>query len=422
MAKNNPYDPDYDPLDGQSIDSNGPAQTPSPTAPPDGYVYDANGNLVPGKAQSTGGTNTGTSIVDGAPPTPAVTPTGSLEGDTQTHTDTGSAIQTANGQLSAADKATIDGYLSAAGSTDDPGYWYALAAKQGGVAQTGADWLQGRINQGNGAAAVRNGTVQPFQDSTTPPPAAGGAPAPAQAAGNPLQDFLTNLLGKVAAGPASTGQRSDIVSQLLAQAKQLGQPVTADDPVIKSQTDAYSGATDRALSQYQMAAAERAHAEGVPTGAFDSQIGNATMQAGQAKGSMTSQLMSDELNSRRSALVSTLSTAGSQLSAQDQADLQGEIAAIDASLGQQGADTAAKNATTSATSVGNTFDLGQQGLDLQKLLGLSSLDLQKLLGTGSLANQKQGLDQQNNQFYDQFAYNQTLDPLLQTLLSTTSSS
>jgi hypothetical protein len=80
---------------------------------------------------------------------------------------TGDGVQTPSGMLSAADKATIDGLLKNAQSTDDPNYWYNLAAQHGGVDSTGVDWLTGRINQGDGALAVRNGTVKPFQDTSS---------------------------------------------------------------------------------------------------------------------------------------------------------------------------------------------------------------------------------------------------------------
>lgn len=58
----------------------------------------------------------------------------------------------------------IQAALSAAQSTDDPNYWYQTIKNRG--AADGSDWNYwlGRINQGDGAAAVKNGTVQPFQD------------------------------------------------------------------------------------------------------------------------------------------------------------------------------------------------------------------------------------------------------------------
>lgn len=89
--------------------------------------------------------------------------------------------------LSAADKASIDKMLSDAQSTDDPTYWYNLAVQHGGVANTGEDWLRGRINIGDGALAVRNGTTKPFQDTS--------------ATQTPLAAF-----GQMPKGPAASGE------------------------------------------------------------------------------------------------------------------------------------------------------------------------------------------------------------------------
>lgn len=57
--------------------------------------------------------------------------------------------------------------LRAADSTDDPNYWYAkISADPNGAGSAWGYWLD-RINKGDGAAAVRNGTVKPFNDSNT---------------------------------------------------------------------------------------------------------------------------------------------------------------------------------------------------------------------------------------------------------------
>lgn len=215
-----------------------------------------------------------------------------------------------------------------------------------------------------------------------PASAAGAAASPGAAAsgGNSgLNDFLMRWL--TTQSPTSSA-RQGLISRLLAKADEYGQPVSADDPTIKAQTDAYHGTIARQLSDFRTRAAARAHAEGVSTGAFDAQVGNAEMGAGRAEAGYTSTLMGTELQSRRAALSNMLSQAGSQLSAEDAAQIQSKIAAIDGMLGQQ-------NADTSSRSVDNTFSLGQSGQGIQKLLGLGSLNLQKL-----------GLTNQNSQFYD----------------------
>jgi hypothetical protein len=92
--------------------------------------------------------------------TPPATTTGGGSGGGSTRGD----VHTDHGTLSGADADRIDAMLKNAQSTDDPNYWYGIAAQNGGVENTGVEWLTGRINQGDGALGVRNGTVSKFQD------------------------------------------------------------------------------------------------------------------------------------------------------------------------------------------------------------------------------------------------------------------
>lgn len=229
-------------------------------------------------------------------------------------------------------------------------------------------WYTGGDDSGGGAPASAAGAA------TSP-----GAAASTGAGSSGLTDFLMKWL--TSQSPNSSA-RSGLISRLLAKADEYGQPVSANDPTIKAQTDAYHGTVARQLDDFRTRAAARARAEGVSTGAFDAQVGNAEMGAGRAEAGYTSTLMGTELQSRRAALSNVLQQAGSQLSAEDAASIQSKIAAIDGMLGQQNADTSSK-------SVDNTFSLGNSGQSITKLLGLGSLDLQKL-----------GLTNQNSQFYD----------------------
>lgn len=58
--------------------------------------------------------------------------------------------------------------LAAAGSTDDPQYWFDKISQDPNGQTSAWDYWVGRINQGDGAAAVRNGTAQKFQDYGVP--------------------------------------------------------------------------------------------------------------------------------------------------------------------------------------------------------------------------------------------------------------
>ena len=93
--------------------------------------------------------------------------------------------------------------LQAAGSTDDPNYWVQkISADPNGAGSAWNYWV-GRINQGDGAAAVRNGTVQKFNDASTGTNnqfaalANGGLPAldktPAPYASNPNAPQFSSL-------------------------------------------------------------------------------------------------------------------------------------------------------------------------------------------------------------------------------------
>lgn len=81
----------------------------------------------------------------------------------------------------------IKNALSAAQSTDDPQYWFdRISADPNGAGSAWGYWLD-RINRGDGALAVRNGTLSKFQDSS------GGTGGVLGASGGPppgtLQDY-----------------------------------------------------------------------------------------------------------------------------------------------------------------------------------------------------------------------------------------
>lgn len=223
---------------------------------------------------------------------------------------------------------------------------------------------------------------------------AGGSNTPASGTSD-LSSLLMSLL-TANKGNNTDPARSALLGRLNGLLDQYSQPVSKDDPNIAGPTQAYTGQVGRSVNDFKKQAAERAYAEGVPTGAFDSQIGNATLAGGRSVGDFETNLMSQELQSRRANLISTLNSAGGLLSAQDQADIQNKIANIDAVIKSKGLDL--------------TKDLGQQGLDLQKLLG-----------TGQLANQSTAINNQNSQFYDEFGLDSanqgsTLDDILASYL------
>jgi hypothetical protein len=111
-----------------------------------------------------------------------------------------------------------------------------------------------------------------------------------------------------ASGGSGGGGFLDRLSQLL---DQYQNPVDPNDPIISRLTQSYEGRMGRALEGFKNQAAERAYAEGVPSGAFDTQIGNATLEAGRNVGDFEGNLLNTEHNNRRNALAQLLGLTSS---------------------------------------------------------------------------------------------------------------
>jgi hypothetical protein len=151
--------------------------------------------------------------------------------------------------------------------TNDPGYWAGRIAQTGGINnQSQQDYWTGRFMTPEGA----------FNDTQ----GGGGAAAPAgqPGVGNNIHDALSSFLMQMFGGRTDPNAafRSNLMGQFSNLMGKYSQPVSADDPIIRANADAYHGTRARNLQALQESMAERAHAEGVPTGAFDSAVGNAT--------------------------------------------------------------------------------------------------------------------------------------------------
>lgn len=239
----------------------------------------------------------------------------------------------------------------------------------------------------------------PLPPPPPPPPGTGGPPptnsvppspytGPPASGGGELESLLSSLL-------SSNRARSDARNQMWGRINPLldeySRPVTGQDPNIQRQVSSYQGQTDRAIRNYREFAAERAHAQGIPTGAFESQIGNAINTGGRAVGDLETSLIQDETKNRRASLSDILSQSMGFLSNEENMGLQERMKAIDASL-------------------------GKMGIDLNAELGRGRLALDKLLGEGQLGVGYAGVGAQNNatnltnqRFYDEFAYRRSKD-------------
>lgn len=152
-----------------------------------------------------------------------------------------------------------------------------------------------------------------------------------------LDDYLAQLMKDNAERKSNAdAQRKGLQDRIHGLEDKYAAPVTADDSIIAPQVDAYRGETDRTLASYREKMAERAHAEGLGSGAFDAAIGESTLAGGRAVGGFQAGLMGKELTDRRGAYSDVLRQDASLLGEQDTNDLQQKIAAIDAELRNKG--------------------------------------------------------------------------------------
>jgi len=148
-------------------------------------------------------------------------------------------------------RSRIAAALAAAQSTDDPEYWFQKISADPNGAGSAWDYWAGRIAQGDGAAGVRNGTVQKFNDGGGPSSGFGAAPGPY--ASNPNAPQYTPMPTYVA--PAWTG--GDFVNPTEADLhampgyqSQLDAGLQARERSAAAQGTVLSGGTQKALTRY----------------------------------------------------------------------------------------------------------------------------------------------------------------------------
>lgn len=154
-----------------------------------------------------------------------------------------------------------------------------------------------------------------------------------------LASYLQKLFGDLQSKTdANAPLRSKVMDQFSSLLDKYSKPVDENDPIIRANADAYHGIQARKLSDYGEMAANRAHSEGVGTGAFDSALGNATSSAGRDEAAYTGGLMSHELDNRRGALSNVINQGKDYLTTEDQQALADKLGTLTAGLGFNGQD------------------------------------------------------------------------------------
>lgn len=235
--------------------------------------------------------------------------------------------------------------LSSAQSTDDPNYWIGKIQADPNVQNAAtrdsalAYWTQ-RINQGDGAAAVKAGTVSKFNDGSAAPagaavPASPGVVAPPSVGNDPA------LIAQL---------RAAISSRLLSDQA----PVNETDANIAAPYTAAQNAADRQTQQARTAEAEREYANG---GLNTDEMKQTNQQMAEANagslGTLKGNLIQQAYAQKQQDLQSLLSmalAAGDSASAQN---IQAQLANLQATLTREGYGVTL--ATSAATQNANTI-------------------------------------------------------------------
>lgn len=135
--------------------------------------------------------------------------------------------------------------------------------------------------------------------------------------------------GSIFETPGATGPQSGPLFDLLMRRATQSLDIDSTDPIIKAQTDAYGARQERASRNYLSGLAERAG----PSANIGAEARSSAEQAGQATGAFEAELIGRELSTRRQEIEGALSGAAGLLTAEQQMQLQEELAKI--SLAQQ---------------------------------------------------------------------------------------
>lgn len=255
-----------------------------------------------------------------------------------------------------------------AGAPPDP-----FAAMGGGeyFADTG-QWIPKNNTAALEAARARTGQAAPLAENggVTGDPRGPGAGGPAPPVGGPGGPPAPPV------GPPATV--NDAFKKALMD--QLSKPigVSANDPTIKAQTDAFSNAQTRASQRDREAMAGRAAATGQLSdlssgGGFDQGLSALQQQQGESEAGFAANLTGQELNKQRDELYRYATLAGNQLSGEESRALQEKMHNLDAQIQRE---QMAQQGTQFGQDLGLRRELGQGQIGL----GQGDLALRGRLG------------------------------------------
>jgi hypothetical protein len=199
----------------------------------------------------------------------------------------------------------------------------------------------GTTDTGAGFAARHGGIKDPATGEQTVGQPTGPAPGTGTTTPNDpyggLDKIIQDILAQQAAERAQTQQQraslDETLNRVIGEAQR---PVSSQDPQIAGPTGAFWAQGQRARALLQEQLAQQAAATGQTTGSVESGIKSSYEDLGNETGSYQGGLMRDELNNRRSELLSALQMATQFGTASDVNRIQEQLGLINAKLTAQG--------------------------------------------------------------------------------------
>lgn len=292
-------------------------------------------------------------------------------------------------------------------------------AGQGGGTALGSGFQQQSVAQGtNGGygeaanvdARANEATSATANTTTTGDGAAGqggGTTTAAGGSGDTSKPPPIDVAGGTKAPPADA-RRTALYDELMKRSQQ-SLAVDGKDPVIAGQVNSYRAEQLRGARNAVDASAEA----GGPMANLSGERRLANEHAAQSTGALQSQLIGNEMQSRRNEIAQALAQRGGMLSEDEQHALQRQLAALDANLAQRGQDiqhglgqAGLQNEMLRAMMQDKQFYAGEAGQNRRFDAGLSSENDRFNRGLDSQRNQfDRNLNSENDRFAAQHGLN-----------------
>lgn len=206
-----------------------------------------------------------------------------------------------------------------------------------------------------------------------------GAPTVAGQAGA-AQTYSTTPGAAPTANTANQGTQDVVRNSWLQQATQ-STDVNPNDPNIKQQVDPFAAQQERARRDYESQAAERLSAQNLgSSGAMENERRYAAEKSGQATGLFQSQLVGQELQTKRAQIADALNHLGDTIGNDQKNALTQKLADLDAAIKRSGIESGER--------------VGMREIDVKNTLGqqANSNDLMRALLQNQQFGDGQALD------------------------------